>query len=147
MGSCERGTCQAAHRTLPQIRFALCVYVCVSSSLRHCVRSTPPSSFPHPFSLPPHHLPYFTPPHTHTPLSLIASHTALIPTSGLPPGTAVRYRYGSKTAGWSALRSFRVAPRPGCRGDPPLRFLAFNDVAMSNSLLFDNRCPPWCPGE
>ena len=28
-----------------------------------------------------------------------------------------------------------------------IRFLVFNDVAMSNSLLFNNKCPPYCPGE
>ncbi|GAX76824.1 hypothetical protein CEUSTIGMA_g4270.t1 [Chlamydomonas eustigma] len=72
-------------------------------------------------------------------------HTAVVSFEGIAAGSLINYRYGSEEAGWSAPRSFIVPPRPGVRPDPPVRFLAFNDIAMSNSLLFNSKCPPYCP--
>ncbi len=39
--------------------------------------------------------------------------------------------------GWSDKRSFLVAPRPGHREDPPLKFLSMNDISMANLVLYN----------
>ena len=50
----------------------------------------------------------------------------------------------AQEVGWSEERSALAPPEPG--QDAPFTFLAFNDVAMTSPILFNNRCPPYCPG-
>jgi hypothetical protein len=56
-------------------------------------------------------------------------------------GMRVHYRFGSDAAGWSRTFSFAGPPPRG----GPTKFLVFNDVGMTQPILFHNVCPPWCP--
>eukprot|EP00798_Chlamydomonas_sp_ICE-L_P027166 gene27165-2406_t len=70
-------------------------------------------------------------------------HTAVIAAEDLTPNQRFYYQYGSEVVGWSAVQS-ALTPPP--KGSPePFKFLVFNDVAMTSPILFNNKCPPYCP--
>ncbi len=62
-------------------------------------------------------------------------HTTLIPVRG-KPNQAIKYRFGSNAVGWSSVSSFLVPPSSS-QTDPPLKFLAFVDVGVQNSILLN----------
>jgi hypothetical protein len=63
-------------------------------------------------------------------------HTVVIPVGAFSPNSAVSYRFGSKTVGWSGPYSFLIPPRTGVRSDPNLKFLVFVDVGQTNTVAF-----------
>ncbi|KAF8067344.1 PAP1 [Scenedesmus sp. PABB004] len=73
-------------------------------------------------------------------------HAALI--ADVPPGATLRYRVGSAKAGWSDVRAFTAAPAAAdvAAGRATFTFLAFADVGQDNMVLFNDTCPPYCPG-
>ncbi|KAF6260686.1 Metallo-dependent phosphatase-like protein [Scenedesmus sp. NREL 46B-D3] len=63
-------------------------------------------------------------------------HTAVIPSTDAGYSRQLHYRVGSPEVGWSQAFSFTA----------PFTFLVFNDVGQENSVLFNDTCPPYCPG-
>jgi hypothetical protein len=58
------------------------------------------------------------------------------------------HRVGSDAVGWSEAQAFTSPPSAAsvAAGTASFTFLVFNDVGQENAVLFDDVCPPYCPG-
>ncbi|WIA33189.1 hypothetical protein OEZ86_006336 [Tetradesmus obliquus] len=75
-------------------------------------------------------------------------HTAVIPGREIGYNRRVHYRVGSPEVGWSGAASFVSGPEPAAvaQGRASFTFLVFNDVGQENAVVFNDICPPYCPG-
>uniref|UniRef100_A0A383W7I1 Purple acid phosphatase C-terminal domain-containing protein n=1 Tax=Tetradesmus obliquus TaxID=3088 RepID=A0A383W7I1_TETOB len=75
-------------------------------------------------------------------------HTAVMPGREIGYNRRVHYRVGSPEVGWSGAASFVSGPEPAAvaQGRASFTFLVFNDVGQENAVVFNDICPPYCPG-